>query len=66
MGGFESFAVDVEDLDGHAARAGFGVWLEEDWLVGVARGDGVGAGVREETLGKVGREAGGNGQGAFY
>ena len=39
--GFESFAVDFEDLNGHAARAGFGVWLEEDRLVGIAGGDGL-------------------------
>lgn len=65
-GGFEPFAVDVEDFDGHAARAGFGVRLEEDWLVGVARCKRVGARVCEKTLGEVGREAGGYGQGAFY
>ena len=58
--------MDVEDLDGHAARAGFGVRLEEDWFVGVARGNGVGARVREETLGEMGRETGGDGQGTFY
>ena len=57
--------MDVEDLHSHAAGAGFGVGLEEDGLVGVAGGDGVGAGVREESLGEVRREAGGDGQGTF-
>ena len=56
----------VEDFDGHAAGAWFLVWLEEYRFVGVAGDDRVGAGVREEALGEVGREAGVNGQGAFY
>ena len=63
--GVEAVAGDVEDLDGQAAGAGFGVRLEEDGLVGVAGGDGVGAGVSEEALGEVGREIRGDGQGAF-
>ena len=47
--------MDVKAFDGHAAGAGLGVWLEEDGLVGVAGSYGVGAGVREEALGEVGR-----------
>ena len=50
-GGFQSFSANVEDLDGHAAGAGFGVWLEEDGLVCVAGGDGIGGWVCEEALG---------------
>ncbi len=57
--------MDVEDLEGQAAGAGFGVRLEEDGLVGVAGGERVGARVGEEALGEVGREVGGDGQGAF-
>lgn len=53
--------MDVEDFDGYAARAGFGIRLEEDWFVGVARCNRVGARVGEETLGEMGREAGGYG-----
>lgn len=62
---FESFSPDVEDFDGYAAGAGFGVGLEEDGLVGVPGGDGVGTRVREEALGEEGREVGWDGQGAF-
>ncbi len=55
-----------EYFDGHAAGPGFGVRLEEDGFVGVAGGDLVGAGAREEALGEVGREIGGDRQSAFY
>ena len=65
-GAFEPFSLDVEDFDAHAAGAGFGVWLDEDGLIGVACGDGVGARVGEEALREVVREAGGDGQGAFH
>ena len=42
--------MDVEYLDGHATGAGFGVWLKENGLVGVAGDNGIGAGVREEAF----------------
>ena len=42
--------MDVKDFDGHATGAGFGVWLEENGLVGVAGDNGIGAGVCEEAF----------------
>ena len=55
----------VEDLEAQAARAGGGVGLEEDGLVGIAGDDRVCARVGEETLLQVGGQVGGDGQVAF-